>query len=45
MDDEDDEEGGFLSTIEDEDEFDAVMELLNAKLEEEYDLEAEDGVE
>ena len=44
-DDEDDEEGGSLSTIEDEDEFDAVMELLNAKLEEEYDLEAEYGVE
>lgn len=45
MDDEDSEDGGFLSTIEDEDEFDAVLELFNAKLDEEFDLEIEDGIE
>jgi len=41
----DDEEGGVLSTIEDEKEFDAVMDLFDAKLDEEYDLEVEDGIE
>ena len=40
-----DEEGGILSTIEDEKEFDAVMELFDSKLEEEYDLEVEDSIE
>ena len=40
-----DEEGGVLSTIEDEKEFDAVMEIFDSKLEEEYDLEVEDGIE
>ena len=45
MDDEDDEEGGVLSTIEDEAEFNAVMDLFDAKLDEEYDLELEDGIE
>ncbi|MBQ2881050.1 MAG: DUF1292 domain-containing protein [Clostridia bacterium] len=45
MDDDDSEEGGLLSTIEDEDEFNAVMEAFDAKLDEEYDLEVEDGIE
>ena len=45
MDDEDSEEGGVLSTIEDEDEFNEVMDLFDAKLDEEYDLEVEDGIE
>ena len=40
-----DEEGGVLSTIEDEKEFDAVMGIFDSKLEEEYDLEVEDGIE
>ncbi len=45
MDEDDSEEGGVLSTIDDEDELYAVMEALNAKLEEVYDLETEDGIE
>ena len=44
MDEDDSEEGGVLSTIDDEDEFNAVMEAFDEKLDEEYDLEVEDGI-
>lgn len=38
-----DSEDGVLTTIEDEDEFNNVMELFEKKLDEEYELEDEDG--